>query len=110
MTTRNRVLLGMATCWPFVFLLGSQVFVYKNVLLIRAGIAPSVAGFIIIVVAQLVTLALLWLLVAFYWRHVDENEALSAGKKRVWKAALFVGNMVVMPLYWYRFVWHQPTG
>lgn len=46
-----------------------------------------------------------WLLVASYLVYLFKTRHVSNGKRFSWAAALFIGNMFVMPIFWFLYVW-----
>jgi hypothetical protein len=46
-----------------------------------------------------------WLLVASYIIYVFKSRHVPSGKKVLWAAVLFFGNMLAMPVFWFLYVW-----
>ena len=46
-----------------------------------------------------------WLLVASYMVYLFKTRYVPSGKRLLWAAALFFGNMFVMPIFWLFYVW-----
>ena len=107
MTRGEKIALGIATLWPVLFAFGSQL-VALRLLAPSSGVPSPIRSFHLYNVAfVLATGILAWILLIFYIRHVSRNEAIPDDKKRFWQTILFLGNILVMPLYWYKFVWKQ---
>ncbi|MHB0976613.1 MAG: hypothetical protein ACYC1U_05400 [Candidatus Aquicultorales bacterium] len=51
--------------------------------------------------------ALGWALVVFFIKHLSKQE-ISKEQIALWTALLIVGNLVIEPIYWYRFIWKEP--
>ena len=107
MTRCKKIALGIATLWPVLFAFGSQLLVRR--LLTPTSLAQLPIKYVhaYIVMPVLATGILAWILLIFYIRHVSRNEAIPDDKKRFWQTILFLGNLLVMPLYWYKFIWKQ---
>ena len=46
-----------------------------------------------------------WLLVASYMVYLFKTRHVPSGKRFFWAAALFIGNVFVMPIFWLLYVW-----
>jgi len=82
--------LGVLACWPLAFLASSVV----------AGGPTSVHG-----VLALPTLLLVVGLVVGFVRHATRSFSVPRGQRSWWAAGLVVGALVVLPVYWWRFIW-----
>ena len=54
---------------------------------------------------QLLMMALLVALLAFYVVHLFRTDRVPADKKALWAVVLFLGNLFAMPVYWYLYMW-----
>ena len=52
---------------------------------------------------------MVWMLflLAIYIDNVYHNKKIPAGVKTLWGVALFFGNIAVMPVYWYLYIWSE---
>lgn len=52
-----------------------------------------------------------WLLVTSYIAYVFKSRNVPSGKRALWAAVLFFGNMFAMPVFWFLYVWRplQPS-
>ena len=46
-------------------------------------------------------------LLIYYVQHVRHNDAMPAEKKAFWTKAFLTGAIVLMPIYWYRYILRQ---
>lgn len=109
-----KVLLGAATIWPFIYLALFIVFIFATIFLTRGGVpdgGASGGGFPIpvVLIFSLHSLTILWVwaLIAFYIVNVFRNDRIDKDKKVLWAVVLFMGNMLVMPVYWYLYIWRD---
>ncbi len=108
-----KILLGLASLWPLVYLFLFFGFIFAMVLgmgteLDRGGGAPG-RPFIILFILHGLTMLWIMALLAFYIYDVFNNERVSKDKKALWAVVLFLGNMFAMPVYWYLYIWHDPA-
>ena len=114
MSRAGKIALGAATVWPFLYAL---VFFVSALALTFAssGRDPMAAGggarawFLGLVALHFLTM--LWVigLMIFYIVNVFRNDRVEQGKKVLWAAVLFFGNIFAMPIYWYLYIWREPS-
>ena len=46
-------------------------------------------------------------LIAIYIYDHFHNDKVDKDKKALWAVVLFFGNIIVMPVYWYLYVWRE---
>jgi hypothetical protein len=112
MSKAGRLVLGFLTVWPLVWTAAwAGVFLsflspYKTTtsrpsnpvrlfLLNHLGALIVIFGFSAI---------LAWGLVVFYVVHVTKSTLVAPDRKMLWALALFGGNIIAMPIYWYLYV------
>lgn len=107
-----KIALGAATFWPVLFCMASGVAAYRLYEVAQNGIPLHAINRIGTYTVPLVLLTgmLTWGLLIFYIRHVSRNEDIPDHRKRFWRAAVFFGSFVVMPIYWYKFIWCKDAG
>ncbi len=112
---RTKILLGIATIWPPIYILLFVVGMFGMILL-SAGApgdaAPPIfaVGFIVIFILHVVTILGALGLTIFYIVHVVKNEALEGNMKIVWILLFFFAGMFAEPVYWYLQIWKaQPS-
>lgn len=110
MKKSNKVLLGAATIWPFIYIVLFMVFMLSTFFFTRGGAAEGgfVPGVMVVVFAlHFLTIVWIWALIAFYMVNVFRNDRVDKDKKVLWAVVLFMGNMIVMPVYWYLYIWRE---
>jgi len=108
---RAKILLGLATLLPFAY---QPVFMryMLNPYAHRmeqhdfAGMMRIFALFMPI--HGLVVLLVMGVLV-FFLVHAFTSARITGRARTIWAVALFLGNMLVMPFYWYFNIWREPT-
>jgi uncharacterized membrane protein len=55
-----------------------------------------------------ITLLIILSLMLFYVLNVYRNNRVEKRNKNLWAALLVLGNIMVYPVYWYLYIWHQP--
>ena len=110
MKKSNKVLLGIATIWPFIYIVLFMAFMLSTFFFMRGGAAEGgiVPGVMVAVFAlHFLTIVWVWALIAFYMVNVFRNDRVDKDKKVLWAVVLFMGNMLVMPVYWYLYIWRE---
>jgi heme/copper-type cytochrome/quinol oxidase subunit 3 len=93
---RRAVGLGALTLWPLIFVAMSPWL---------AGSGSAAGARAAWAAAALPTALLVPGLVVFYVRHATRNWNVPRRRRPWWAAALVLGALVVMPVYWWRHVW-----
>lgn len=107
-----KILLGLATLWPFLYMILFFVFVFSSILFMpAAGADRSEPPMFLFVIFPLHILTMLWImgLTVFYMVNVFRNDRVEKDKKVLWAVVLFMGNMIAMPIYWYLYIWREAT-
>ena len=60
-------------------------------------------------VAQMLVWLLLVALIVFYILHLFTTDRVRQDKKALWAVVLFLGNIFAMPVYFYFYVWQNPS-
>src|SRR6185503_20715836 len=114
MKKSTKILLAVATLWPFVYMILFFVFVFSSILFM-----PSQAGeqsgppFFFVVFIALHLLTMLWILAltVFYMVNVFRNDRVDKDKKVLWAVVIFMGSIIAMPIYWFLYIWKEvPAG
>jgi hypothetical protein len=114
-----KVLLGLATLWalvyPVFFAVGIAKFwatLYSRILTLanpETTDLPAVPfEYLLLIPPLLLTLVLVVALVAYYVRHAIASPRIPQEMKAVWIILLVLANVVVMPIYWYLYIWREP--
>jgi energy-coupling factor transporter transmembrane protein EcfT len=60
---------------------------------------------------HLATIFLSWMLIAVYLCFLFKTEKVPKDEKAVWAVVLIFMNVLVMPVFWYLYIWsREPTG
>ena len=113
--TMNRplaLLVGLLTLLPWAFFVYFFATVMWQFPVLPAADAPPeqfFQDFQSIFRLQMVAMALVLGLVAFYVIHLFSTSRVPSEKKALWAVVLFLGNLFAMPFYWYFYIW-PPRG
>jgi hypothetical protein len=106
----TKVLLGIASLWPLVYMFLFFAFVFLMAFRLGpsdgAGIPPAMA---VVFGLHLMTMLLILALTVFYIVDVFRNERVDKDKKALWAIVIFMGNAIAMPIYWYLYFWKEPS-
>jgi hypothetical protein len=105
-----KILIGLATCWPVIYL-GVFFFAVFSTLPSTGAGGGAPPGDLFSVILPLHLITMLWIvgLTVFYIVDVFRNRAVTDDKRVLWAVVLFMGNMISMPIYWYLYIWREPT-
>lgn len=102
-----KLLLGIATLWPGVYVCLFFFFIFSTFLFLGGG--GDGAGFSVafatIFVLHLFTMLIITALTVYYIVNVFRNDRVEKDKKALWAVVLFMGNIIAMPIYWYIYIW-----
>ncbi len=114
MSKQLKIVIGIATILPTIYLVVFVGFFVATFLtLFRGGTSPEGAPlfshFAVFFVLHLIMM--LWMigLAIFYIVNVFRNERVQENRKVLWAVVIFFGSMIAMPIYWYLYVWSEPT-
>jgi hypothetical protein len=112
MRKSTKILLAIATIWPLIYMVVFFVVMistFSSMPLNRPPDAGSLDNFVTIILPlHLLTMLLVMGLTIFYIVNVFRNDRVIKDKKTLWAVVLFLGNVMVMPVYWYLYIW--PSG
>lgn len=108
MSKNKKILLGIATFWPIVYIL-LIFFVIFSMLFYITTQPPNWFLFIFPLISRLhfFTLVESLALIAYYIYHVFNNKNVKKDKKTLWTVVIFIGNYIAMPIYWYNYIWKK---
>lgn len=110
MKKTTKILLGLATLWPFVYMILFFFFMLSSVLFMPGGAGEELGPrFFFAVLVALHLFTMLWVmgLTVFYMVNVFRNDRVDKDKKVLWAVVIFMGNMLAMPIYWYLYIWKE---
>ena len=107
----TKVLLGLATLWPFFYLILFFAVIFSTVVFMPGSGEPGPPPLIALILPlHLFTMLAGMALMVFYIVNVFRNDRVDTDKKALWAVVLFMGNMIAMPIYWYLYVWREPPA
>ncbi len=111
MSKRIKILLGLATLWPFLYIIAFLILVILQIYLFATN-TPRAAGDVpplFYIMWALTGFTALWMLglTILYLVHVLRNHQLETNKRMLWAMILLVGNVFAMPIYWYLYIWRK---
>lgn len=113
MKQSTKILLGLATLWPFVYVVFFFIFVFASILFMPSSggqeLGPPVS-FMILFLMHFLTMLLILALTVIYMVNVFRNDRVDKDKKVLWAVVLFMGSMIAMPIYWYLYIWKEPAA
>jgi len=113
MKKSNKILLALATLWPFFYMILFFVFVFSSVLFMpsQGEASGPPLPFLIFFAIHFFTMIWILALTVFYMVNVFRNDRVDKDKKVLWAVVIFLGNMIAMPIYWYLYIWKDaPAG
>jgi hypothetical protein len=114
MKKSTKILVGLATLWPFFYMILFLFFIFSSILFMPAKGEESGSPFFFAVFIAIHLLTMLWImgLTVFYMVNVFRNDRVDKDKKVLWAVVIFMGNMIAMPVYWYLYIWKEevPAG
>ena len=114
MKQSTKILLGIATIWPFIyfpFFIGAM-FLIMSLAPADGGDAPPIFALIfpVIFLLHLITILDGIGLLVFYIVNVFRNERVNQDQRLMWILLLFFLGLIVMPVYWYLNIWKEPQA
>ena len=110
MQKSTKVLLGIASIWPIVYMFLFIGLFFTAILFgpgpaePGSGIQPGLA---FIFGLHLLTMVLILALTVFYIVDIFRNDRVEKDKKALWAIVIFMGNAIAMPIYWYLYFWKE---
>ena len=105
------IVLGLLALWPFVYMalfFGFFAFSFMWTQSARPGEVPDLFKFIFPLHCG--TMLITFGLVGVSIVHLFRTDRVPADKKALWAVVLFLGNMLAFPIYWYLYMWRQPSA
>lgn len=105
-----KILLGLATLWPFVYMIIFFVVIISTLIFMpnqeAEGSGPPMF-FAVIIPLHLLTMLWIIALTIFYIVNVFKNDLVDKAKKVLWAVVIFMGSLIAMPIYWYLYIWRE---
>jgi hypothetical protein len=104
--------IGLLSLWPVVYMFlfmasFAWIFATFHNQGQRANEIPLL--FKIIFPLHLLTMLLMFILMAVFVVHAYRTDRIENDKRVLWVVILFFGNMVAFPVYWYLYMWRAPA-
>jgi hypothetical protein len=112
MKKRNKILLGIATAWPLLYLPLFILFMFSMVFMADRGAPPDgafPAMFLLIFPLHMLTMLCGLALSVFYIVNVFRNPRVEKDKQVMWVVLLFMFGLFAQPIYWYQYIWREET-
>jgi hypothetical protein len=109
MKKSTKILLGIATIWPLIYMVLFIGSIFLTIFFTGGGSSGSGMPifFIILIAFHFLTILWIWALIVFYMVNVFKNDRVDKDKKVLWAVVLFMGNVIAMPVYWYLYIWPE---
>ena len=107
MDRRKKTLLGIASIIPDCQILFVICFVIYSV---SGHEEMNTRVLIFIAIFQIIAMFLGLGMVFYYLRHTYKNSKFSSDQKGFWNTVLLFGNVLVLPIYWYHFIWKTDSA
>ncbi len=111
MTRPLKLLLGLATLWPVVYLvcfLGFWFFLMMWMVSRSPDESEMPFGMMrVFFILHGITIVWILGLLAFYLYHLFQTDRVKNDQKALWAVVLFLGNAIAMPIYWYLYIWRE---
>lgn len=116
LSKRVKILVGLLTLWPLVWMATFFILVFLGITLAAThsgggtGDAAPPIWFFAIIIPHIFTILVWNALTIFYIVHVIVTKRIADNNiKALWAVMLLLFNIVIMPVYWYLYIWHEPT-
>jgi hypothetical protein len=113
MSKIKAIVLAVFTIWPIVYMVLFMGMALAMMISAISGLNPPggpggpLSAFKIIFLLHFLTIIDVFALLVVYIRYLFKTETVPKDKKALWAVALFLGNMVSMPVFWYLYIWKQ---
>lgn len=97
-------LLGIATFLPIAYCAFFVGFVFFTLV---TSWQPTPAILTSLIVVHCICVFLVMGLFVYYARHAYKNEHFTREQRLIWIALMFIANPVVIPYYWYNYIFHK---
>ena len=112
MTRSKAITLAVFAAWPILYM-GLFMFAIFGMMMSDFSGGRNSSGpptiMMIIFPLHFLTMLEIFVLLVIYIVHVFKTDRISQDKKALWAVVLFLGNMIAMPVYWYLYIWKEPS-
>jgi hypothetical protein len=108
MKEAGAIVLAIFTVWPLLYCV-TMLLIEKLLNAMISGDAPFslTASSFTIFCFHILTLLDALILMVFYIVHLLRTDKIKTRVKLLWAAALLIGNIIVMPIFWYIYIWEE---
>ena len=108
MSKAKKIVLGICTIWPIVYMFLANLFVFSMMPTFNSSPNQILPALHLLFPIHFLTIILIIVLLFIYIKDVFKSRRIAQDKKALWAVALFFGNMIAMPIYWYLHIWKEP--
>lgn len=107
-----KILLGLGTLWPAVYQPIFMTFMFRPFAqaMEHGDFSGGILRSLIFMPIQLFTVLLVLALAVFFMAHAISNERMGRNTKTFWVVAILILHMLIMPVYWYLYIWREAAG
>ncbi|MDE2018769.1 MAG: hypothetical protein KGJ13_00270 [Patescibacteria group bacterium] len=108
----GKIVLFIASIWPIVYTILffiSFLFAWHNTTATNPPSFPIFGSFAVLFTFHIVTMLEIIVLLVIYIRNVFKNKDVPQDKRTLWAVILFFGSIIAMPIYWYFYIWQNPS-
>ena len=115
-----KIVLGIVTIMPII-LFGSMFAIFFSQMFnksmfqqahtpVAPGTFPPMPKVMMVMFGiEIVAFMIIFALLIFYIINVFKNPKLPKDKRALWAVVLFLGHVISMPVYWYLYIWREPS-
>ena len=108
LTKAKKIFLGVLTLWPIIYIIMFMLIIFSTVFLSSQGFqAEGAKFFFIIFILHFFTILYSFGLIGFYIYYIFKTDRVPKDKKALWAAIIFLANIVVMPIFWFLYIWRD---
>jgi hypothetical protein len=110
LTRPIKLLVGAVTLWPILYVFFFMIFMVTSMFWMSRGDESGRSSglpleFIVLFAVHLGTMLVMFGLIAFYIVYLFKTDRVPQDKKALWAVAIFFGNVLAMPVFFYLYIW-----
>jgi hypothetical protein len=111
MRKSGKIALGVFSLWPFIYMIIFMSFTFLMVFNTPDNVnqEPTFDFFKLIFGLHLFTMVEMFALIIIYVVFIFKTEKVAKDKKALWAVVIFLGNMIAIPIFWFLYIWKDPT-